>query len=276
MIIYPYHTSLPLHLQRVSEAKIKKTYTFTCLILLGLMGYLVSGCTPKTDPILKEFNSSQSKLNPSSSLDQPVLVKKETHVSHQNFKSQQSKKQSKQVWTFVGDSLTAGFGVAASESYVSLLEHQLHTQYPNLKLINAGVSGDTSAGVLRRLDWILQDHPNKIFLCIGANDGLRGLSLDQLEANLDRLITRIQKAGVEVVLMGIMIPPNYGPKYTDQFKAIYPRMARKYKLKFLPFLLEGVAGEPQFNQGDGIHPNAQGHQNVAHHVFQFIQAQIQP
>ena len=240
---------------------ISRPLRYALILLLGLGGCGIlglNGCSPKKEPVLEEFTSSSKSIQ-----------------SNQGDSSRLKEKQKNHVWAFVGDSLTAGFGVTSQESYVSLLEKRLKTLNPSLKLVNAGVSGDTSAGVLRRLDWILQDHPQWIFLCIGANDGLRGLSLSDLEKHLETLIDRMQKVGSKVVLMGMKIPPNYGPIYTKGFADLYARVAQKKNVPFLPFLLEGVAGEPTLNQSDGIHPNPQGHQKIALHVFDFIQNQKQ-
>ena len=223
------------------------------LILFGVIGGSLPGCFSSNEPTLTEFKSPPSSIESA---------------------KDNVKQNKKQKWAFIGDSLTAGFGVASSESYVSILEKKLLGDFPNLELINAGVSGDTSAGVLRRLDWILKDRPQKVFLCIGANDGLRGLPLPTLEKNLNSIIDQIQTSGSQVILMGMMIPPNYGPKYTNDFKAIYPRIADQKEILFLPFLLEGVAGDSTLNQADGIHPNVQGHQKVAQHVFQFINTHL--
>ena len=180
-------------------------------------------------------------------------------------------------WLFVGDSLTAGFGVTLDQSYVSVLQQKLKSELwvdPQSQrvpqLVNAGVSGDTSAGVLRRIDWLLTDKPDRVFICIGANDGLRGQSLTALEANLKKIIHKIKRMGIYVHLIGMKLPPNYGADYTVQFEQVYQKIARSEKVPFYPFLLEGVAGNIKYNQTDGIHPNEEGHQKVAEEVLSHL------
>jgi acyl-CoA thioesterase-1 len=167
---------------------------------------------------------------------------------------------------FLGDSLTAGFGLAAEEAYPALVTRLLAERELPVRTINAGVSGDTTAGGFARLDWLLAQHPAIVFVCLGGNDGLRGLPLEATEANLDAIVGRSLAAGAQVVLAGMQIPPNYGPEYVAGFRAIFPRLAQKYDLPLVPFLLEGVAADPRLNQPDGIHPNAQGQRIVAETV----------
>lgn len=171
---------------------------------------------------------------------------------------------------FLGDSLTAGYGLAPSQAYPVLLEPRLKAL--GWKAVNAGVSGDTSSGALRRLDWTLKSKPRLVFVCIGANDGLRGVPPEATEANLRRMVEKIRAAGATPVLAGISIPENYGPEFRKRFEAIYPRVARELKVPLLPFLLEGVAMDPRLNQADGIHPNASGQQRVADHVWTFLRS----
>lgn len=167
----------------------------------------------------------------------------------------------------IGDSLTAGYGVAAEEAWPSRLQADLPDR---VAVLNAGVSGDTSAGGLRRLDWILRSDPDLALVCLGANDGLRGLPVEETARNLGGLIAGLEQAGVPVVLAGMRLPPNYGPEYTAAFAAIYPRLAERYAVPLLPFLLDGVAGDPALNQGDGVHPNAPGHARIAQTVHAFL------
>ena len=182
-------------------------------------------------------------------------------------------------WLFVGDSLTAGYGLSKDESYVHQLEQLLSrdgwtTQDQKLiELINAGISGDTSAGALRRIDWLLKDDVERVFLCIGANDGLIGQPIKQLRNHLTKIIQRIRARGAEVVLMGMKLPPNYGPLYTDRFAKLYAEVAQEHAVTFLPFLLEGVAGHTELNQADGIHPNREGQARITTHVFEFLRTQ---
>jgi acyl-CoA thioesterase-1 len=170
----------------------------------------------------------------------------------------------------LGDSLTAGYGLAEEESYPSLLQaHLRQAGYPH-RVVNAGVSGDTSAGGLARLDWVLRQPVQVLIVCLGANDGLRGLEPAAMRDNLEAIIVKGSQAGATVILAGIHLPTNYGPAYTRRFDAVFPALARKYQLVFLPFLLEGVAAKPALNQADGIHPTAKGTRIVAANVWKVL------
>ncbi|MFN7963378.1 MAG: arylesterase [Thermoanaerobaculia bacterium] len=168
---------------------------------------------------------------------------------------------------FLGDSLTAGYGLDQDQAYPALIETRLAQLGHKARVVNAGVSGDTSAGGLSRLPWLLKQKPAVLFVELGANDGLRGGSLAETEKNLREIIRQSQAAGAKVVLAGMMLPPNYGHAYTQGFAEIFPRLAREYKTGLVPFLLEGVAAEPDLNQADGIHPNATGQEKVADNVL---------
>jgi len=137
-------------------------------------------------------------------------------------------------------------------------------------VINAGVSGDTTAGGLARIDWLLRQHPDVLVVGLGGNDGLRGLPLAATEKNLRDIIRRGQAAGVRILLLGMQIPPNYGPDYVNGFKAMYPRLAKELNVPLVPFLLEGVGGVADLNQNDGIHPTAQGQEMVADNVVPYL------
>jgi acyl-CoA thioesterase-1 len=132
--------------------------------------------------------------------------------------------------------------------------------------VNAGQSGDTTAGGLRRLDWLLKQKPDIVIVGLGGNDGLRGVDLRDSENNLRQIITRSRAAGAQVLLLGMMIPPNYGPDYTKQFSDIYPKLAKELNVPLVPFLLKDVGGEAKYNQRDGIHPTPEGHRIVAKNV----------
>jgi len=171
----------------------------------------------------------------------------------------------------LGDSLTAGLGVAADEAYPVLLEARLRQAGFAYRMVNAGVSGDTSAGGLRRLDWVLRAKPEIVLLALGANDGLRGLPVSALRDNLTAIVARLRETNVRVLLIGMRLPPNYGDRYADEFAEAFRMVARRTSVAFLPFLLEGVAGVPALNQADGIHPNAAGQRRVAEHVWTALQ-----
>jgi acyl-CoA thioesterase-1 len=168
---------------------------------------------------------------------------------------------------FLGDSLTAGLGLAKEQAFPALIEARLRSQGRPWKVVNAGVSGDTTAGGAARLDWLFKQHVDVLFLCLGANDGLRGIPVAETERNLRTILDRARKEGSRVVLAGIQLPENYGPEYRSAFAGIFPRLAREYRMPLLTFLLEGVAMNPQLNQPDGIHPNAEGARIVADHVW---------
>ena len=169
-----------------------------------------------------------------------------------------------------GDSLTAGLGVAAEEAYPARLQRRLDEQGLRYRVINAGVSGDTTAGGVRRVDWVLKSRPDLVILELGGNDGLRGLNLDETKANLERIIKRCQAASVTVILAGMKLPPNYGTEYTKGFEAIYPALAKQYRLTLIPFFLDGVAGSASLNQADGIHPTSEGYRIIADKVLETV------
>lgn len=170
----------------------------------------------------------------------------------------------------LGDSLTFGQGVARRQSWPALLQRRLDKEGVGWRVVNAGVSGDTTAGALRRLGSVLGLKPAIVILALGANDGLRGLPLDEMEKNLARTIEGLRKAGARVVLAGVKLPQNYGENYRMRFEAVFERLAEKYELPFIPFLLEGVATKPELNLDDGIHPNAKGYKRVADTVWKTL------
>ena len=170
-----------------------------------------------------------------------------------------------------GNSLTAGLGVAPDEAYPAQLQARLDIAGYAVHVINAGVSGETTAGGLSRVDWVLKSHPRIVILELGGNDGLRGLDLTQMRTNLDAIIRRIHQARVVVVLAGMKIPPNYGPEYTRGFEAIYQDLANQYHLAFMPFFLEGVALHQGLMQADGIHPTAEGYQVIADRLLPILE-----
>lgn len=168
---------------------------------------------------------------------------------------------------FLGDSLTAGLGLSQEQAFPALIEARLAAEGRPWKVVNAGVSGDTTAGGAARLDWIYKQKVDVLFLCLGANDGLRGIPVAETEKNLRIILDRAKREGSRVVLAGIQLPENYGPGYRAAFARVFPRLAKEYRVPLLPFLLEGVAMNPRLNQADGIHPNAEGARLVADHVW---------
>ena len=158
----------------------------------------------------------------------------------------------------LGDSLTAGYGLAPEDGFIAQLQRALDDAGLAARVLDGGVSGDTTAGGLARLDWALADNPDAVILELGANDGLRGLDPAATRANLDAMLTRLGQAGKAVLLAGMLAPPNLGPEYGAEFNRIYPELAAAHGVALYPFFLDGVAADPALNQDDGIHPNADG------------------
>ena len=172
----------------------------------------------------------------------------------------------------LGDSLTAGLGVAADEAYPALLEARLKREGYDYRVVNAGVSGDTSAGGVRRIDWVLRQAPEVVIVALGANDGLRGQPVAALRDNLVAIIERAKAGGARVLLAGMRVPTNYGVPYARDFAAVFPEVAKKTGVPLVPFLLEGVAAQARLNQGDGIHPNIKGQRLIADLVWPHLKA----
>ena len=177
---------------------------------------------------------------------------------------------------FLGDSLTAGLGVGEAEAFPEQVRLLLAGEGLALRIVNAGVSGDTTAGGRARLDWVLRQRPDVLVVGLGANDGLRGLRLEETEANLRQIVVGARRAGARVLLLGMLLPPNYGPDYTGDFQAIFPRLAEELDVELVPFLLDGVAGIPELNQADGIHPTAEGHRLMAGNVAPILRQVLRP
>lgn len=176
---------------------------------------------------------------------------------------------------FLGDSLTAGFGLAEEQAFPAVVEERLRARGLPVEVVNAGVSGDTSAGGWARLDWVLRQEPDVLVVGLGANDGLRGISPAATEENLRAIVRRARRSGVWVMLLGMKLPPNYGPRYTAAFEAVYPRIAEDLEVPLVPFLLAGVGGEPELNLPDGIHPDVEGHRRVAQNVLPVLLPLVQ-
>jgi acyl-CoA thioesterase-1 len=172
---------------------------------------------------------------------------------------------------FLGDSLTAGYGLDRRESVPSLLQARLEKAGYRYEVVNAGVSGDTSAGGLSRLDWSLEGNVELLVLELGANDGLRGLPVAAMKKNLGEIIRRAKSRGITVLLTGMEAPPNYGAAYTSEFRQVFPDLAREHRVAFVPFFLEGVAGIPSLNIADGMHPNREGSRIVEATVWRALE-----
>jgi acyl-CoA thioesterase-1 len=218
------------------------------LLLIALLLVAGAGCERRAPPASAPQAATPSLLQPSPADENaaPVIL-------------------------MLGDSLTAGFGLPSELAYPALVQERLEARgYPH-RVVNAGVSGDTSAGGLSRLDWLLRQRVDIVLLALGANDGLRGQDPDAMRGNLAAVIERVQARGIRVVLAGMQMPANYGLDYTRRFAGVYPELARRYKVPLIPFLLEGVALNGDLNQADGIHPNSEGARVVADTVWNALE-----
>jgi len=173
---------------------------------------------------------------------------------------------------FYGDSITAGYGVGIEFAFPRLIESQLDKDGFDVEIVNAGLSGETSAGGLTRIDWILNRPFDVFVLELGANDGLRGLPVNETSKNLQAIIDKVKAKypNTQIVLAGMMVPPNMGQEYASEFESLYPQLAEKNKALLIPFLLQDVAGIAELNQPDGIHPNTQGHKIIADNLYPYF------
>jgi acyl-CoA thioesterase-1 len=173
---------------------------------------------------------------------------------------------------FFGDSITAGYGLNPDRAFPALIQQQIDSLGLNYTVVNAGLSGETSAGGLRRVDWVLQQGVDIFVLELGGNDGLRGLNLQQTKANLQGIVDKVKSKYPQslIVLAGMEVPPNLGADYTLEFRELYVELAHENDVLFIPFILEGVGGVPELNLPDQIHPNEKGHRKVAQHVWGYL------
>uniref|UniRef100_UPI0040486E42 arylesterase n=1 Tax=Roseivirga sp. TaxID=1964215 RepID=UPI0040486E42 len=180
--------------------------------------------------------------------------------------------QNRKTIIFFGDSITAGYGLSMEEAYPNLIQKRIDSLGLNYEVINAGLSGEASAGGLDRIDWILKGKPDIFVLELGGNDGLRGLSIEETEANLKAMIDKVRAANsnTKILLAGMQIPPNLGQEYTKAFRNVFPKVAKDKNVELIPFLLENVGGDTKLNQSDGIHPNTAGHKIVAETVWGYL------
>ena len=177
---------------------------------------------------------------------------------------------------FLGDSITAGLQLPAQQAFPAVLASLLAAGGTPIRLANAGVSGDTAAGGLRRVDWVMKQKPALVVVELGANDGMRGLPVATLEQNLRAIVLRIRELGARPVLLGMVLPPSYGSAYTHDFSDVYARVARELDVPFVPYFMEGVAGVAELNFPDGIHPTALGHQRIASKLLPTFTALLAP
>lgn len=178
----------------------------------------------------------------------------------------------KKTILFFGNSLTAGYGIDPEESFAGRIQTRLDSLKKEYRVINGGLSGETTAGGLSRLDWFLEEEPYLFVLELGGNDGLRGIPLTETKKNLLEIVDKVQAKypNTKIILAGMQIPPNMGKDYTEEFKAIYPAVAKEKNIELIPFLLEGVAGNPDLNLPDGIHPTPEGHRIVMETLWPYI------
>jgi len=186
-------------------------------------------------------------------------------------KTAAAKKTTRKTIVAVGDSLTAGLGVDESAAYPAQLQRKLAGDGYYFNVVNAGVSGETSSGTLTRIEWVISTlKPDIIILETGANDGLRGIDSDILRKNLDRIVSVIKANNIKVLLCGMKILPNMGPEYSKAFARVYPEIAQKHAIPLIPFFLEGVAGDPRFNQPDRLHPTAKGYSRIVERIYPYV------
>ncbi|MEJ7740068.1 MAG: arylesterase [Chitinophagaceae bacterium] len=197
----------------------------------------------------------------------PVNTTQEAAAKKSSADSQQEK-----MIVFFGNSLTAGYGLEPAEAFPALIQQKVDSLDLPYKIINAGLSGETSAGGRSRIDWLLRQKIDVFILELGGNDGLRGIPVTETAGNLQAIIDKVRAKYPEskLVLAGMEVPPNMGSRYTGEFRAIFRQLAEKNNMAFLPFLLEGVGGVQDLNQNDGIHPTAEGHQIVANNVWEIL------
>ena len=229
------------------------TWCITALVLAGSLG-----CDQATSPSEPAAVSASQPASDQQSLHEPLPT---TTLSPSDNRPR--------IVAF-GDSLTAGLGIPPAQSYPMQLQKRLDALGYSFHIVNAGVSGETTAGGLRRVPWVLSGKPYMVILELGGNDGLRGLSLPETRSHLDAIIRRFKEAHVSVVLVGMKLPPNYGEEYTTHFEAMYRELAATHTLPLIPFLLEGVAGEKTLNQSDGIHPTGEGYRIVVDNVLETL------
>ena len=202
---------------------------------------------------------------------QPDVAPRTGRASRATAGAERERTASRPRIVFLGDSLTAGYGLAREQSVPSLLQARVDAEGYPYEVVNAGVSGDTSAGGLSRLDWSLEGDVEVLVVELGANDGLRGLPVEAMKTNLDEIITRAKRRGIEVVLTGMEAPPNYGPLYTAEFRRAFRDLADDHDVPFVTFFLDGVAGNPALNISDGIHPNPEGARIVEQNIWRTLE-----
>ena len=202
--------------------------------------------------------------------------KEETQDSELSTENESDNEDNKKVILFFGDSLTAGYGLEKGEGFPEILQQKIDSLGLSYQVVNAGLSGETTSGGRNRIDWVLKQNVDVFVLELGANDGLRGIPISETKNNLQEIIdfVREQNPDIEIILAGIQIPPNMGQDYTSEFREIFPDLAEENDIYLIPFLLEDVAGIPELNQQDGIHPTAEGQEILAENVWEVLKPVI--
>ena len=222
---------------------------------IGVMMWIVSmlwSCGQETEPTVNDRKASPDRVSDSVAVAEKTIL-------------------------FFGNSITAGYGLDLSEAFPARIQEKIDSMDLPYRVVNAGVSGETSAGGRSRIDWILKQPVDIFVLELGGNDGLRGIPIDETKKNLQHIIDRVKmkNPNVQIVITGMQIPPNMGKKYTDAFRNMYPELAKKNNIALVPFILEGVGGIAELNLADGIHPTAQGHRILAENVWAVLRDIIQ-
>ncbi len=203
---------------------------------------------------------------------QPKNKKELTSTPSSEKTETEKTEQKKKTILFFGNSITAGYQLDLSEAFPALIQERLDSLGYKYRTVNAGLSGETTASGNSRVDWVLKNPVSIFVLELGANDGLRGISIEEARKNLESIIekVKVKYPDCKILLAGMMVPPNMGQTYSDNFQKIYPDLANKYEIPLIPFLLEGVAGNPELNLEDGIHPTPEGHQILAENVWKHL------
>ena len=198
--------------------------------------------------------------------------KEEKDTSEDATENELAREEDNKVILFFGDSLTAGYGLEQGEAFPELIQKKIDSSGLSYQVVNAGLSGETTSGGKNRIDWVLKQNVDVFILELGANDGLRGIPLKETRTNLQQIIdfVREKNPDIEIILAGMQIPPNMGQDYTTEFRNIFPELAEKNDIHLIPFLLEDVAGDPELNQQDGIHPTAEGQKILAENVWEVL------
>lgn len=218
----------------------------TTLFWIFIFGFLITACGESKEP--DRQNEETQELSTEEEQDEKVIL-------------------------FFGNSLTAGMGLSPEESFPSVIQEKIDSLQLPYRAVNAGLSGETTASGKNRIEWVLNQEVDIFVLELGANDGLRGIPIEETRDNLQEIIDIVRRKNPEtkIILAGMQIPPNMGPEYTEEFQKIFPELAEKNNIELIPFLLEGVAGNPELNQQDGIHPTAKGYKIVAENVWNVIE-----